>query len=68
LQRQKKPQPTSKKTQMLAAHGAQNLDDREDIEVVLKSIDEIPGLIKDGVITHSLILAAFYRYYMEYGR
>jgi 8-oxo-dGTP pyrophosphatase MutT (NUDIX family) len=48
--------------------GGQSLDDKEDIEVVLKSLDEIPGLIKEGVITHSLILAAFYRYYMEFGR
>jgi len=46
--------------------GVQNLDDKEDIEVVLKQLDEIPGLIKEGVISHSLILAAFYRYYMEY--
>ncbi|MFC1839284.1 NUDIX hydrolase [Thermodesulfobacteriota bacterium] len=48
--------------------GSQNLDDKEDIEVVLKQLEEIPGLIKEGMISHSLILAAFYRYYMEYDR
>jgi hypothetical protein len=47
--------------------GAQNLDDMEDIEVVIKQLDEIPGLIKKGVISHSLIVAAFYKYYLEYG-
>jgi len=46
--------------------GARELDDKEDIEVVLKPLEEIPGLISSGVITHSLVIAAFYRYYMEY--
>jgi ADP-ribose pyrophosphatase len=46
--------------------GPQNLDDKEDIEVVLKPFADIPQLIRDGEISHSLILAAFYRYYMEY--
>ena len=46
--------------------GEQSLDDKEDIEVVIKQLDEIPGLIKEGAISHSLILAAFYRYYFEY--
>jgi len=46
--------------------GPQNLDDKEDIEVVLRPLADIPRLIKDGEISHSLILAAFYRYYMEY--
>ena len=46
--------------------GAQNLDDKEDIEVLLRPLADIPRLIKDGEISHSLILAAFYRYYMEY--
>lgn len=46
--------------------GPQNLDEKEDIEVVLRPLAEIPKLIKDGEISHSLILAAFYRYYMEY--
>jgi len=46
--------------------GDQLQDEKEDIEVLLKPIDDIPGLIREGLITHSLVLAAFYRYYMEY--
>jgi ADP-ribose pyrophosphatase len=46
--------------------GKQELDDGEDIEIVVKPLKEIPRLIKEGEITHSLILAAFYRFYMEY--
>lgn len=46
--------------------GKQDQDEKEDIEIVLKPLDEIPLLIKDGKITHSLVLAAFYRFYMEY--
>ena len=46
--------------------GEQELDDREDIEVLLRSLDDIPRMIREREITHSLILAAFYRYYMEY--
>jgi ADP-ribose pyrophosphatase len=48
--------------------GTQELDDKEDIELVIKPLKEIPRLIKEGEITHSLILAAFYRFYMEYDR
>ena len=46
--------------------GPQNLDEKEDIEVVVRPFADIPKLIRDGEISHSLILAAFYRYYMEY--
>lgn len=46
--------------------GPQNLDEKEDIEVLLRPLDDIPRMIREGEITHSLILAAFYRYYMEY--
>jgi ADP-ribose pyrophosphatase len=48
--------------------GPQNLDDKEDIEIVLKPLAEIPRLIREGEISHSLILAAFYRYYMEHNK
>jgi len=41
-------------------------DDKEDIEVMLRPLEEIPRLIQEGAITHSLVLAAFYRYYMEF--
>ena len=50
----------------VARAGAQQQDDKEDIEVVHHPLKEIPGLISRGEITHSLVLAAFYRLFMEY--
>lgn len=46
--------------------GAQELDEKEDIEVLFRPLAEIPAMIRDGRITHSLVIAAFYRYYREY--
>ena len=46
--------------------GKQEQDEKEDIEVLLRPLDVIPRLIAEGEITHSLVLAAFYRFYMEY--
>lgn len=46
--------------------GPQEPDEKEDIEIVVRPFDEIPGLIREGKITHSLVVAALYRYYMEY--
>ena len=46
--------------------GQRNQDEREDIEVVIRPLSDIPRLIKEGIITHALVIAAFYRYYMEY--
>ncbi len=46
--------------------GEQQQDEKEDIEVLIRPISEIPRLIREGEITHSLVLAAFYRFYMEY--
>ncbi len=46
--------------------GGQQQDEREDIEVLLRPLSAIPHLIRDGEITHSLVLAAFYRFFMEY--
>jgi len=46
--------------------GDQHQDEKEDIEVLLKPLSEIPGLIRAGEITHSLVLVAFYRFFMEY--
>ena len=40
----------------------QNLDGTEDIEIVLKHINEIPDLIRNGVIEHALVVSAFYFY------
>lgn len=48
--------------------GSQQQDDREDIQVLVRPLSEIPRLIRNGDITHSLVLAAFYRYFMEYDR
>jgi 8-oxo-dGTP pyrophosphatase MutT (NUDIX family) len=44
----------------------QNLDDKEDIETVLEPLDKIPGLIREGVIDHSLVLSAFFLYLLHY--
>lgn len=38
----------------------QRLDDGEDIQVELISLDRIPALIREGQIRHSLVLNAFY--------
>jgi 8-oxo-dGTP pyrophosphatase MutT (NUDIX family) len=46
--------------------GAQSLDDMEDIAVVLKPLAEIPSLIREGAITHALVICAFWRFFMEY--
>jgi ADP-ribose pyrophosphatase len=48
--------------------GNQKQDDKEDIAVVLEPLADIPRLIREGVITHALVVAAFYRYYLEYRR
>lgn len=46
--------------------GTQDLDDKEDIQVELQPIDNIPKLIQENEITHSLVICAFYRFFMEY--
>ncbi|MDY6974490.1 MAG: NUDIX hydrolase [Thermodesulfobacteriota bacterium] len=46
--------------------GEQEQDEKEDIEVLVRPLGEIPSLIRDGEITHALVLVAFYRFYMEY--
>jgi ADP-ribose pyrophosphatase len=46
--------------------GARHQDDREDIEVLLRPLTAIPRLIREGEISHSLVVAAFYRFFMEY--
>lgn len=47
--------------------GGQDQDEREDIAVVLKPLAEIPQLIREGAITNALVIAAFYRLFMEQG-
>ena len=46
--------------------GKQEQDAKEDIEVLFRPLEVIPRLIRGGEITHSLVLAAFYRFFMEY--
>lgn len=45
-----------------------NQDEKEDIEVLLKPLAQIPKLIGEGTISHSLVVAAFYRLFMEKAR
>lgn len=40
--------------------GELNLDPLEEIELVTVHLDEIPKLINEGKITHSLVISAFY--------
>lgn len=42
-----------------------NQDEKEDIEVVLRPLKDIPALIREGLISHSLVVAAFYRLFMD---
>ena len=46
--------------------GPQALDEKEDIAVCLRPLAEVPRLIREGEISHALVIAAFWRYYMEY--
>lgn len=46
--------------------GLQSQDEKEDIEVLLQPLAEIPRAIREGSITHSLVIAAFYRLFMEH--
>jgi 8-oxo-dGTP pyrophosphatase MutT (NUDIX family) len=42
--------------------GSPTLDQTEDIDVVILSLSDIPGLIRKGVIDHALVIAAFHWY------
>jgi 8-oxo-dGTP pyrophosphatase MutT (NUDIX family) len=42
-----------------------NLDHDEDIETVLIPIEEIPSLINNGTINHSLVIVAFHFYFQK---
>jgi 8-oxo-dGTP pyrophosphatase MutT (NUDIX family) len=46
--------------------GPQTQDEKEDIRVLLEPLTEIPRLIREGAITHSLVVAAFYRLFLEH--
>ncbi len=43
----------------------QHLDEHEEIEIVEVPIGEVPALIREGRIRHSLILAAFLFYFLQ---
>jgi len=47
--------------------GGQAQDDKEDIEVLIRPLSDVPRLIRENRITHALVLAAFYRFFMESG-
>ena len=40
-------------------------DGEEEIELTSAALDEIPGLILDGTITHSLVIAAFHFWHLD---
>jgi 8-oxo-dGTP pyrophosphatase MutT (NUDIX family) len=42
-----------------------NLDDNEDIEVVLKPLSEVSGLIANGTINHALVIIAFHFFFSK---
>ncbi len=44
---------------------SQAMDDREDIEVLLRPLADIPGLIADGSIDHALVLCAFLYFFQR---
>jgi 8-oxo-dGTP pyrophosphatase MutT (NUDIX family) len=50
-------------------NGVQALDGAEEIDVMLVDLDDIPGLITGGQITHALVVVAFYLFdqYRRFG-
>jgi ADP-ribose pyrophosphatase len=46
--------------------GSQEQDDKEDIQVVTHLLADIQRLIREGHITHGLVVVAFYRFFLEY--
>ena len=50
-----------------ALTGDQKPDEKEDIEVILVPLERIPDMIRHGEIRHSLVVAAFYKFHLEYG-
>ncbi|MDD5232510.1 MAG: NUDIX hydrolase [Syntrophales bacterium] len=45
-----------------APSGKQSLDEKEDIEVVLRPASEIPQMIARGEISHALVICALHKY------
>ncbi len=46
----------------------QELDSKEDIQVLLRPLSALPDLLRQGHISHSLVLAAFQLYFLQYPR
>jgi len=46
--------------------GEQDMDEKEDIVTQLVPLENIPALIKEGTISHSLVVVAFYKLFFEY--
>lgn len=44
--------------------GSQSLDPHEEIEIELIPLDKVKSLIQSGAIEHSLVVAAFYHFFM----
>ncbi|MBP1719913.1 MAG: hydrolase, partial [Deltaproteobacteria bacterium] len=42
-------------------------DSTEDVEVEIVPLRDIPKLIQEGIITHALVIAAFYWYFSKTG-
>lgn len=47
--------------------GAQRLDDDEDIEVITRPAQDLPGLVSSGQIDHCLVIAALTFYWLHQG-
>jgi 8-oxo-dGTP pyrophosphatase MutT (NUDIX family) len=45
----------------------QNFDLNEEVRVIPTPIDEVKEMIKDGRINHSIILTAFFQFFLKYG-
>lgn len=46
-------------------NGEQDQDEKEDIEIVLYPLSDVPRLIRENEITHALVLAAFHRFTLD---
>jgi ADP-ribose pyrophosphatase len=52
-------------TDLEKVEGGEHFDDTEDIEVELHPLPHVPALIRAGEVTNSLVVAAFWWYFME---
>ncbi len=45
----------------------QNLEETEDIEVLLRPLQDLPGMVAQGEISHSLVISALTLFWLKYG-